>query len=158
MWDPHPPALTSLPADNRPPPICTADPHCGTFVRTARPRHSLWSFKRVVDSFQNFLVCTGRLYVPFLLVQVNIEQGKALNIKPLAKSDKLTELGQREVFFELNGQLRTMLIKDKEVAKVWQLLYFANVNHLRVAWLARLNPAHCSRVSLKSLSMRTACV
>ncbi len=50
--------------------------------------------------------------------QVQIEEGKALNIKPLARGDNLTELGQREVFFELNGQLRTMLIKDKEVAKV----------------------------------------
>jgi len=35
----------------------------------------------------------------------------------LAKGD-LNKLGEREVFFELNGQMRTMLVKDTEAMKV----------------------------------------
>ena len=77
--------------------------------------------------------------------QVGIEQGKNLNIKPLAKGDKLTELGQREVFFELNGQLRTMLIKDKEVAKV-----FTNIHIYQNKTISKVNS---SLVTIKTLEM-----
>jgi len=49
---------------------------------------------------------------------VEIEKGKTLNINTLAKSD-LTKNGEREVFFELNGQMRTMLVRDKEAMKVF---------------------------------------
>ena len=38
-------------------------------------------------------------------VNVEIEKGKILHIVPMAKSE-LNEAGQREVYFELNGQLR----------------------------------------------------
>lgn len=41
-----------------------------------------------------------------------------LHIKVLAKGDKLTALGEREVFFELNGQLRALFVQDKVAAKV----------------------------------------
>ncbi len=38
--------------------------------------------------------------------EVTIAQGKTLHLKTLAMSEDLTRTGDREVFFELNGQLR----------------------------------------------------
>ncbi|RWS31313.1 pyruvate carboxylase-like protein [Leptotrombidium deliense] len=49
--------------------------------------------------------------------EIDIEKGKTLNMKNLAVSQRINDRGEREVFFELNGQLRTMLIRDKSVAK-----------------------------------------
>lgn len=49
--------------------------------------------------------------------EVTIEKGKTLGIKTLAMAEDLTETGEREVFFELNGTLRSVLIKDKEARK-----------------------------------------
>lgn len=47
-----------------------------------------------------------------------LEKGKTLHIKTLAVSETRTKTGEREVFFELNGQLRTVLVKDQAVSKV----------------------------------------
>lgn len=44
-----------------------------------------------------------------------IEHGKSISIKVLAIGD--LKGGEREVFFEMNGQLRTMFVKDKKVQK-----------------------------------------
>lgn len=52
------------------------------------------------------------------LTQVTIEKGKTLGIKTLAMAEDLTPNGEREVFFEMNGQLRSVFIKDKEAVKV----------------------------------------
>jgi pyruvate carboxylase len=49
--------------------------------------------------------------------EVTIEQGKTLQLKTLATSSNLTAQGEREVFFELNGQLRSVFIPDKSVAE-----------------------------------------
>uniref|UniRef100_A0A8C1M1U0 Pyruvate carboxylase n=1 Tax=Cyprinus carpio TaxID=7962 RepID=A0A8C1M1U0_CYPCA len=49
--------------------------------------------------------------------QVELERGKTLHIKALALGD-LNKSGQREVFFELNGQLRSVLVKDTAAMKV----------------------------------------
>lgn len=49
--------------------------------------------------------------------EATIEKGKTLGIKTLAMAEDLTENGEREVFFELNGTLRSVLIKDKEARK-----------------------------------------
>jgi len=49
-------------------------------------------------------------------VQVELERGKDLNIVVLAYS-RVNKEGEREVFFEYNGQLRTVFIKDKEASK-----------------------------------------
>lgn len=49
--------------------------------------------------------------------EVTIEKGKTLGIKTLAMAEDLTPNGEREVFFELNGTLRSVLIKDKEGTK-----------------------------------------
>ncbi|XP_052353763.1 pyruvate carboxylase, mitochondrial-like [Oncorhynchus keta] len=48
--------------------------------------------------------------------QVEIERGKTLHIKALAVGD-LNKTGQRGVFFELNGQLRSVLVKDNVAMK-----------------------------------------
>ncbi|XP_058790854.1 pyruvate carboxylase, mitochondrial [Phymastichus coffea] len=49
--------------------------------------------------------------------EVTIEKGKTLGIKTLAVAEDLTANGEREVFFEMNGQLRSVFIKDKEAVK-----------------------------------------
>ncbi|XP_034178667.1 pyruvate carboxylase isoform X1 [Osmia lignaria lignaria] len=48
---------------------------------------------------------------------VTIEKGKTLAIKTLAVAEDLTKNGEREVFFEMNGQVRSVFIKDKEAVK-----------------------------------------
>ncbi len=50
--------------------------------------------------------------------EVTIEKGKTLGIKTLAMAEDLTANGEKEVFFELNGQLRSVFIRDKEATKV----------------------------------------
>ncbi|KAJ6652168.1 hypothetical protein lerEdw1_013129, partial [Lerista edwardsae] len=47
---------------------------------------------------------------------VELERGKTLHIKALALGD-INRAGQREVFFELNGQLRSILVKDTKAMK-----------------------------------------
>ncbi|KAI1295665.1 Pyruvate carboxylase, mitochondrial [Halotydeus destructor] len=49
--------------------------------------------------------------------EVELEKGKTLHIKTLAVSETRTSTGEKEVFFELNGQLRSVLIKDKAVSE-----------------------------------------
>lgn len=49
---------------------------------------------------------------------VNLERGKTISLKTLAMAEDLTPSGEREVFFEMNGQLRSVLIRDKEALKV----------------------------------------
>lgn len=49
-------------------------------------------------------------------INVEIERGKTLHIVTLAKGD-LKSNGEREVFFELNGQIRSLMVKDKEAMK-----------------------------------------
>lgn len=62
----------------------------------------------------------GHDFLPSCLLsylQVELERGKTLHIKALAVSD-LNRAGQRQVFFELNGQLRSILVKDTQAMKV----------------------------------------
>ncbi|CAG7715974.1 unnamed protein product [Allacma fusca] len=49
--------------------------------------------------------------------EVTIEKGKTLHFKALAMAADLTKNGEREVFFEMNGQLRSVFIQDKEGSK-----------------------------------------
>lgn len=53
--------------------------------------------------------------------EVTIQKGKTLGVKTLAMAEDLTEAGLREVFFELNGTLRSVFIKDKEASKEIQV-------------------------------------
>merc|ERR550534_1638343 len=48
--------------------------------------------------------------------EVTIEKGKTLTVKTLTPGIEVTEEGLREVNFELNGQKRTVMIRDEEVA------------------------------------------
>lgn len=84
-------------------------------------------YPKVLDDFKNFSKNYGPVTVLptrlFLVgpkvaeeMTVEIEKGKTLHISTLAMSDLKAE-GKREVFFELNGQLRTMYIKDKSAQK-----------------------------------------
>nr|WIV69446.1 pyruvate carboxylase [Hyphantria cunea] len=50
-------------------------------------------------------------------IDVNIERGKTLHIKTVAVSEEMTAAGEREVFFELNGQLRSVFIRDVKASK-----------------------------------------
>ncbi|KAJ8720093.1 hypothetical protein PYW07_012136 [Mythimna separata] len=50
-------------------------------------------------------------------IEVKIERGKTLDIKTVAVSDEMTAAGEREVFFELNGQLRSVFIRDENASK-----------------------------------------
>lgn len=68
-----------------------------------------------VDKFPTRIFLTGpKVGEEF---EVTIAQGKTLHIKTLAMSEDLTATGEREVFFELNGQLRSVFIKDKTAIK-----------------------------------------
>ncbi|CAL8080811.1 unnamed protein product [Orchesella dallaii] len=49
--------------------------------------------------------------------ETTIEKGKTLHFKTLAVAADLTKTGMREVFFELNGQLRSVFIRDKTAVK-----------------------------------------
>lgn len=50
-------------------------------------------------------------------IEVKIERGKTLDIKTVAVSEEMTAAGEREVFFELNGQLRSVFIRDENASK-----------------------------------------
>ncbi|XP_003380250.1 pyruvate carboxylase 1 [Trichinella spiralis] len=62
------------------------------------------------------LQCVTLFICFFYNNQVELEKGKSMRIKMLAKSSLNAE-GEREVFLELNGQLRSFLVKDKEASK-----------------------------------------
>ncbi|CAF0815355.1 unnamed protein product [Rotaria sordida] len=50
-------------------------------------------------------------------MDVELEHGKVLHIVVLAISDLMVATGEREVFFQVNGQLRSMKVKDKAAIK-----------------------------------------
>jgi pyruvate carboxylase len=51
------------------------------------------------------------------MMDIEIEHGKVLHIVVLAVSELMIETGDREVFFQVNGQLRSMKVKDKVAIK-----------------------------------------
>ncbi|CAH8442295.1 pyruvate carboxylase, variant 2 [Schistosoma haematobium] len=84
-------------------------------------------YPKVFDEFEEFRKIYGpvdRLPTRMFFVgpkiaeefPVDLETGKMLHIKTLAVGE-LTKAGEREVFFEMNGQLRSILISDKEATK-----------------------------------------
>lgn len=85
-------------------------------------------YPKVCDEFLNFrqtfgpvnLLDTRRFLVGPRVgdnFEVTIEKGKTLHIKTLAVADDVTPTGEREVFFELNGQLRSVFVKDKSMSE-----------------------------------------
>lgn len=84
-------------------------------------------YPKVFDEFKEFTANFGpveclntRLFLEGPKIaeefEVELERGKTLHIKALALGD-LNRAGQREVFFELNGQLRSILVKDTKAMK-----------------------------------------
>lgn len=61
-------------------------------------------------------------------LDIPIEKGKHLHVKVLAIGDLQTN-GEREVFFELNGQLRSLFVKDKSAEKDLKAHPKADKNH-----------------------------
>ena len=49
---------------------------------------------------------------------MEIEKGKKLNIKTLAVGDLDEKTGEREVFFDVNGYLRSIMVEDKATTAV----------------------------------------
>lgn len=78
-------------------------------------------YMRFKDEFGPVEPLSTRLYLTGPEIgeefQVEIEEGKILNITILAIGDLLPD-GQREVFCEMNGQLRAVFIIDKSGAEV----------------------------------------
>ncbi|WKY11881.1 hypothetical protein Q1695_003447 [Nippostrongylus brasiliensis] len=84
-------------------------------------------FPTVFDEFEQFRSAYGpvdkfptRIFFTGLdiaeEVDVEIESGKTLAIQLLA-TGKLNSKGEREVFFYLNGQMRSIFVQDKEASK-----------------------------------------
>ncbi|XP_066466329.1 pyruvate carboxylase, mitochondrial isoform X2 [Tiliqua scincoides] len=84
-------------------------------------------YPKVFDEFKDFTANFGpveclntRLFLEGPKIaeefEVELERGKTLHIKALALGD-INRAGQREVFFELNGQLRSILVKDTKAMK-----------------------------------------
>ncbi|EYC27024.1 hypothetical protein Y032_0009g478 [Ancylostoma ceylanicum] len=84
-------------------------------------------FPSVFDEFERFRQMYGpvdklptRIFLTGLdiaeEVDVEIEKGKTLALQLLAEG-KLNSKGEREVFFYLNGQMRSLFIQDKEASK-----------------------------------------
>lgn len=83
-------------------------------------------------------------FLSLFVRQVELERGKTLHIKALALGD-LNKAGQREVFFELNGQLRSVLVKDTVAMKVIMSLQsklrnFNNKPIIQTSFLLKKNP------------------
>ncbi|CAJ0577237.1 unnamed protein product, partial [Mesorhabditis spiculigera] len=84
-------------------------------------------FPKVFDDFEQFRQRYGpvdklptRIFLTGLDIaeeaDVEIETGKTLAIQLLAEG-KLNKKGEREVFFDLNGQMRSIFVQDKEASK-----------------------------------------
>jgi pyruvate carboxylase len=64
------------------------------------------------------LIKTKKIFSYFLsFFSIEIEHGKVLHIVVLAISELMIETGEREVFFQVNGQLRSMKVRDKTAIK-----------------------------------------
>ncbi|KAG0427603.1 hypothetical protein HPB47_025355, partial [Ixodes persulcatus] len=75
-------------------------------------------YPKVCDEFLTFRDTFGPVHLLDTRVfLVTIEKGKTLHIKTLAVADDVTPEGEREVFFELNGQLRSVFVKDLNMSE-----------------------------------------
>lgn len=96
---------------------------------TAEDAMSAALYPKVARDFFNFHKKNGpveKLDTPTFLLgpriadqfDVELEPGITLSIKALAVGNLKPKTGEKEVFVELNGQLRTVNVKDNEAAKV----------------------------------------
>ncbi|RCK58886.1 Pyruvate carboxylase [Candida viswanathii] len=77
-------------------------------------------FRTVVDKYGDLSVLPTRYFLKPCAIgeelSVDIEQGKTLIIKLLAVGDISDKTGNREVFFELNGEMRSVSVEDRAAA------------------------------------------
>lgn len=93
------------------------------FSSTITPHLISHTYRCYYDFFFAVFLCDSGSF----LSQVELERGKTLHIKALALGD-LNKSGQREVFFELNGQLRSVLVKDTAAMKVTVCCLFSSLD------------------------------
>ena len=55
------------------------------------------------------------------IFSIEIEHGKVLHIVVVAISELMIATGEREVFFQVNGQLRSMKVRDKAAIKDYKV-------------------------------------
>ncbi|CAI5759554.1 unnamed protein product [Candida verbasci] len=77
-------------------------------------------FRKILDKYGDLSVLPTRYFLkPCNIgeeIVVDIEQGKTLIIKLLATGEVSNKTGAKEVFFELNGEMRSVTVDDKTVA------------------------------------------
>lgn len=77
-------------------------------------------FRAIVEKYGDLSVLPTRYFLKPLDINeemvVDIEQGKTLIIKLLAIGEISKKTGTREVFFELNGEMRSVTIDDKTIS------------------------------------------
>jgi len=77
------------------------------------------AYKKQLEKFGDLSVLPTRYFLkPSKIgeeIEVDIEQGKTLIIKLLAVGEISEQTGTREVFFELNGEMRSVTVDDKTV-------------------------------------------
>lgn len=80
----------------------------------------LEQFRKIVDKYGDLSVLPTRYFLKPCNIgeelTVDIEQGKTLIIKLMAVGDVSEKTGTREVFFELNGEMRSVSVEDKTVS------------------------------------------
>lgn len=78
------------------------------------------AYRDIVEKYGDLSVLPTRYFLKPLDVSeemvVDIEQGKTLIIKLLAIGEISKSSGTREVFFELNGEMRSVTVDDKKVS------------------------------------------
>ncbi|EEQ38416.1 putative pyruvate carboxylase [Clavispora lusitaniae] len=77
-------------------------------------------YRKILEKYGDLSVLPTRYFLKPLEINeeivVEIEQGKTLIIKLLAVGEISKKTGTREVFFELNGEMRSVTIDDKNVS------------------------------------------
>lgn len=78
------------------------------------------AYRTILDKYGDLSVLPTRYFLKPLDVSeemvVDIEQGKTLVIKLLAVGEISKQTGTREVFFELNGEMRSVTVDDKTIS------------------------------------------
>lgn len=78
------------------------------------------AYRDIVEKYGNLAVLPTRYFLKPLEINeeivVDIEQGKTLIIKLLAVGEISKLTGTREVFFEMNGEMRSVTIDDKTIS------------------------------------------
>ncbi|RKP32583.1 pyruvate carboxylase [Metschnikowia bicuspidata] len=78
------------------------------------------AYRETVDKYGDLSVLPTRYFLKSLEIGeeavVDIEQGKTLIVKLLAVGEISKKTGRREVFYELNGEMRSVTIEDKTIS------------------------------------------